>query len=513
MKCLFVLSIVLTIFLTVVIDGQVVKKNRQTARAEYEKWIEPYRLNSAEGKALDNKSNPKVIITQVSERVESENDKKEFLFLNNKFTAGWVISTDGEGRWFSRGSLGTKGSCCSKIGKLQLERIDQLLARLPEDHSQIPPNGQRVLFQIPESGKYKARVYDLANAPDEILELLRLAKTGFRSKVLHFDPESEWFGSNQPASYGGLAVTPDKRHIIFSALSGPIKIWDAADHNLVGEFEKPQNVTFNGLVISPNNSVAAINGWGEIGIVDIKNRQTIRVFSEPFINNKRHQLSNPQFIENGKYLLIESAEPLLHIYDTTTWKRLDGLPEIPADAVSFHLSPSHKFAVYQSKDGKIYLRSIRQNRNIAALDEFKVKYAAFSNDESMIAVATSHLESADVRMRDRLRLWNTKNGKFIREFLPFERDICESIEGLKWSPDDKYVLAANKADIFFTARGISIWNVKTGRHRGELQGCPTNSHGFDFIADNTKIVTGCSDGKVHVYDFKKSIYQIREFEN
>ena len=179
------------------------------------------------------------------------------------------------------------------------------------------------------------RVYDLANAPEEILELLRLTKTGFRSKVLWFDPENEWLGANNYPLDGGLAVTADKQQIVYSGLNGPIKIWNAETRNLIGEFDKPQNVAFNGLVISPNNRTAAINGWGTIGIIDLKTRQIIREISEPFIDRKRNGLWNPQFIKNGKYLLLESNEGSLHIYDTATWKRLNNLPEIPSNAVFF----------------------------------------------------------------------------------------------------------------------------------------------------------------------------------
>ena len=520
MKHLTIFCIALTAFLTYAVNGQIVaEKSLETNPAEYEKWVAPYRSQSAERRIslADSKSSPielrpKVIITQVSERIPSADDKNTFFIGSNNFASGWVISNEGEGRWFSRGEFSVKGSCCSKIQKPQLEQIDKIIADLPDDHSQIPPNGRRVVFQIPENDQYKVRVYDLANAPEEILELLRLTKTGFRSKVLWFNPESEWTGADESDTSGGLAVTSDKRKIIFSELHGPIKIWDAENHNLIGEFDKPQNVAFNGLVISPNNSTAAINGWGEIGIVNLKTRQTILEISEPIINGKRHQLSNPQFIENGKYLLIESAEPSLHIYDAATWKRLNSLPEIPPDAISFHPSQSNKLAVYQAESGEIYLRDIRQKRNIAALDGSKIKYAAFSADESMVAVATNRPASDGNYLNDRLRVWNTESGKFIKEFLPFERDVCESIEGLKWSPDDKYILAANKADVFFTSRGISIWNVKTGRHRGELQGCPANSHGFGFLADNTKIVMGCGDGKIRIYDFAKALDEIRKFE-
>src|SRR4029077_18699057 len=97
--------------------------------------------------------------------------------------------------------------------------------------------------------------------------------------------------------------------------------------------------------------------------------QNSRVIEEPMIGRKRHQLSNPQFIKNGRFLLLESDEPALYIYDTKTWKRRSTLPEIPANAIAYYPSPSRNHAVYQSADNQIIFRDVASQQNLALLDK------------------------------------------------------------------------------------------------------------------------------------------------
>jgi WD40 repeat protein len=246
--------------------------------------------------------------------------------------------------------------------------------------------------------------------------------------------------------------------------------------------------------------------------MDTRTWQTSRVIEEPFIERKRHQLSNPQFIKNGRFLLLESDEPALHIYDTKTWKRRSTLPDIPANAIAYYPSPSGNHAVYQSADNQITFRDGTSQQNIAMLGKAKIKYVAFSPDESQVAVVTFHPGQGNEFPRDRIKIWNADNGKFVKEAFPFEREFCESVEGIMWSPDGQYILVANKADMFFTSRGISIWNVETGRHRGELSGCPTKLNGLGFLRGTTKVVAGCGDGIIRIWDLANALTKIREFE-
>jgi WD40 repeat protein len=478
----------------------------QTA-SEYEEWVKPYKLFSISANA----SQPKLIISEVTEREPDANDKASLLLANGKSTSGWKISNEGKVEYFSHSAFDSKSGCCSQIDKNELDRIGQLLANLPDDYSRLPPKGRRLVLQIPSRDKYDVRVYDLANAPDTVLELLRLSKSPIRSHVLWFTPETEWAAWENSVT-GGLAVTSNGQQIISSGLNGPIKVWDSDSRILIREAAKPQNVPFDGLILSPDDSTAVIEGWGVIGLTDTRTWHNSRVIEEPFIERKRHQLSNPQFIKNGRFLLLESDEPALHIYDTKTWKRISTLPEIPVGAISYYPSPSQNHAVYQSADNQIIFRDVTSQHNIAMFDTAKIKYVAFSPDESQVAVVTFHPGKGNEFPRDRIKIWNADNGNFVKELFPFERDVCESVEGILWSPDSKYILVANKADTFFTSRGISIWNAETGRHRGELSGCPTKLDGLGFLRDQTQVVACCGDGIIRIWDLTKALTQIAGFE-
>ena len=492
------------------VDAQVPQTKSPGTGSEYEEWVKPYKLGSTAVSFSGNTAQPKLVISVVTERKPDANEKNPFLLGNGKFTSGLKISSEGRVEYFSRNPLGAKGGCCSQIDMDELQRVGQLVANLPGDHSRLPPNGRRLVLQIPSGDKYDVRVYDLANAPDTVLELLRLTKSGIRSHVLSFTPETEWTAWEHSVD-GGLATTSDGQQIISSGLNGPIKIWNGDSHILIREAAKPQNVPFDGLILSPNDSTAVIEGWGVIGLMDTRAWQNSRVIAEPFIERKRHQLSKPQFIQNGTFLLIQSDEPALHIYDTKTWTRRSTLPEIPTGAISYYPSASQHHAVYQSADNQIIFRDVTSRQNIAVLDKAKIKHVAFSPDESQVAVVTSHPEEGNESPRDRIRIWNADNGKLVKELFPFEQDICESVEGIIWSPDGKYFLAANKADRFFTSRGVSIWDVETGRHRGELSGCPTKLDGLGFLRGKARVVAGCGDGIIRIWDLANALTKIADF--
>lgn len=154
-----------------------------------------------------------------------------------------------------------------------------------------------------------------------------------------------------------------------------------------------------------------------------------------------------------------------------------------------------------------------QRREIAKLDDnVRLDRAAFSPDESLVAVATAHKVSGGYWKPYRIRIWRAGDGTLAHELRPFERDIYEAVEGLLWWPDGAYLLAAMKADNFFTSRGVDVWSVKSGSHRGELAGCPTTLTGLESLDGGRRLVAGCADGRIRIWDADSAIKQIAEFE-
>src|SRR6202012_5208450 len=90
-----------------------------------------------------------------------------------------------------------------------------------------------------------------------------------------------------------------------------------------------------------------------------------------------------------------------------------------------------------------------------------------------------------------------------------EEDVFgESMHGLLWSPDGQYLVSGA---VNHHAAGLSIFNVRTGRHRGQLTGC-YRDNGIVLSADGSQLAAGSMDGKILFWDFPTLMKQIKEVE-
>ncbi|HEY4261388.1 MAG TPA: hypothetical protein VGM98_14570 [Schlesneria sp.] len=179
------------------------------------------------------------------------------------------------------------------------------------------------------------------------------------------------------------------------------------------------------------------------------------------------------------------------------------------NTVKYYPAPSKKLAIVQTADGVITLWNLEYKKSLADLDHgCTLSEAVFSPEESVFATVTAVKWN-----QSRLRLWDSETGKLVRELHAFEKTVCERIFRPLWSPDGNYLFAATKSHSFFTSESVSVWNLKTGKHHGELIGCPTRTIGLVILRDGTKIVTGGADGKIRFWDTRSTIALIRSFED
>src|SRR5262249_53818824 len=157
---------------------------------------------------------------------------------------------------------------------------------------------------IPDVDHWRARGFDRANAPPEIIEILRLSRSSIRSWLPQFQPKSEW-AAHEAGTYGALCLSPHGRQIISSSMNGPFRFWDPDTRGVVNEVAKPQNIPVAGLLLSPDGSIAVIQGWGDLQLLNARTWRSIRELAEPFIDRKRRVLSHPQFTPDGRFLLLQ----------------------------------------------------------------------------------------------------------------------------------------------------------------------------------------------------------------
>jgi WD40 repeat protein len=125
----------------------------------------------------------------------------------------------------------------------------------------------------------------------------------------------------------------------------------------------------DGLLFSPDGSSVLVDGRCEIDLLDAQSGKGLRRFSEPLIDRHQQCLSNPHFTPDGNYLLLQSSQPALIIYQTTTWQRVAAVPGMPDGALAYFPAPQSRRSVYLTATGEIALWNIPEKRKIATLDD------------------------------------------------------------------------------------------------------------------------------------------------
>lgn len=88
-----------------------------------------------------------------------------------------------------------------------------------------------------------------------------------------------------------------------------MRFWDPDLHSMVKELAQPPLPAkggvdlpgpATGVIFSPDGSLAVVEGWVTVDVMDARSWQGLRQISEPFIKGTRHQLRNPVFTADGR---------------------------------------------------------------------------------------------------------------------------------------------------------------------------------------------------------------------
>ena len=94
--------------------------------------------------------------------------------LCSQKSKGTKVTTDGNFRSYVVSNTYDQSSDVRQLSPKDFQQLDQLLAKLPEDNSQLPPAGNRIVVQIFADGQWRVRVYDGSNLPPEVKAVLSL---------------------------------------------------------------------------------------------------------------------------------------------------------------------------------------------------------------------------------------------------------------------------------------------------------------------------------------------------
>ena len=204
-------------------------------RNEYDQFIQSYTAKAEPGWFAGPKGGServqvplKLIVTAIFDDDPQAHSPNRVFFGESRNEC--EIAPDGRVCHSSYSPFGLKAGE-STISDADLKRLDTLLAKLPDDGARLPTYNRRVVLRVPEGDHSRARVYDRANAPEEVLEILRLTESRIGPWVPGFEPEDTvrlhdfQHGLHTVLSPAGLLVS--------AANNTPFMVVDPATHKLV----------------------------------------------------------------------------------------------------------------------------------------------------------------------------------------------------------------------------------------------------------------------------------------
>lgn len=467
-----------------------VAQDKDARQAAYEAWIRGYRAGPLAG-AIGDQHEIKLKVTVV-EGDDLLSDPKTASVIGPLYRAvfyGCAVSTDGTVSYFHRSAMSVKGSGPSELTSEESERLDQLIGGLPDDDSKLPPPGHRIVLQVVRGNQVQARVYDRANAPQIVLEILRLTHSQIRPLTLDFPAEKKW----PLTEFSETGIPSDA-----IGIRGP----DVEESTILA-ISRDRYLTVR----------QVLHDTPAVTITDTNPSNLIRTLREAQVGDRHIGITHAEFTLEGRYLLLLTTLPAVRIYDTKNWQQVPSLPDLPPAAVSYFPSSNWKHGIFVNAAGDVALWDAESRTEVAGLDtDGKLFGISFSPDDSMFATTTGH-QNKNMSSTFHLRIWSTATGELIHELRPFEQTARDDIGDPIWWPDGKYLLATVRDNPMGSNHDIGIWSVRSGRFRGEFSGCVYSSDPLSLVLHDHKLFERCRDGMILMWNAASAMEEIAQFEN
>jgi hypothetical protein len=480
----------------------------------YDSWIANYRLGPLSG-ALGDSHRIRMALTVIDGDDHKPDAKSVSMFGRDYriMTTTFAVSEDGTVSMQRVTAMAIQGGGPGPLPPEDWKTLQPLIKDLPDDGARLPPKGRRLVAQLVTPSGTVARVYDRANAPEKILEMLRLV--GADAWPIFAFPD---FPPDERLSYAG---------------------WNEADFekaglaaDAVGFWQRDSRV----LATSADGRLSAVETSGAqypdftVHVEKLKepreqpyraDMDTVLQIRDASTGSVIHEIRDPmsgrrsiyaycaRFTPDGSHLMILTSLPELRIYDSATWQLEPRLQGVPEGAVAYYPSTdwTRGVAVFPSGEGDLMDRDGRKLTRIDFGDE--LQSVAFSPNGGQVAVVTVRSQHG---YHDAMRIWETRTGTLMRELRPLEATPRNGFGNPTWWPDGHYLLALTREGSS-GPNVVGIWNAETGRYRGALVGCMYfDAPWTQFRLQGTTFYKTCNQQELLVWHVEQDIQKIADFE-
>jgi RNA polymerase sigma factor (sigma-70 family) len=311
----------------------------------------------------------------------------------------------------------------------------------------------------------------------------------------------------------GLVFSPDGKNLVSSGGDMVLRFWDVETGKQRRMFVA-QPLGAGTFAFSPDRKLLATANRFDPNVIQLWEAATDRKIRElrPAIAANQVALAPSllAFSPDGHTLASSRADARISLWDVATGQELFNLPghqtskfdwQNAVNALAF--SPDGQWLVSSGQDGldnggwiRVWERATGKQAFVLRCPEEPVTALAFAPNSAAAGnrlVSGGYLSNSS-RYRGKLRLWDLKERKQLREF---KKDGLDGVVAVAISPDGT-TLASGCKD-----KSVQLWNRADGELRCELRGHRDNFMGLYSLAfspNGNMLAAGGNDNVIYFWD-------------